>query len=80
MGQVVNKTYITNDLICVPQVAMAVVDMAATVVEDMVEVDKAMETAVGDMVVEDMAAVAAMVMTTITMAVVTLVVSLHFEC
>lgn len=56
----------------------------AVVEEDMVEVDKAMETAVEDMVVEEegtvvVAAVAAVVMTAITTAVETLV-SSRFEC
>lgn len=54
----------------------------ATVVEDMVEVDKVMEmvvVVVEDMVEEDTVAavVAAVVMTTITMAVEALVVSFH---
>lgn len=58
---------------------MVVVTEAAAV-EDMVEVDKVMETVVGDMVVEDTVAVLAeaMVTTAITAAVETLVVG--FEC
>lgn len=79
------KTCITNDMTAAQtaMVEVVVMEVAVVVEEDMVVEDKAMETAVADMVVEDtvvvVAAAAAVVMTTITTAVEALV-STHFEC